>query len=177
MFKQHLGERSDGKNRGPAPVPADDLAASLAPFGQSRMLPRAAYVDPEVFEWEQANIFSGWMCVGRATDIAEPGDQKAVATGQGGVLVVRDESGEVHAFANVCRHRGHELLPCGAGAVNKKAMFTRSILTRLALVTVVALGCAFFVRPDGYGVFGGLAFFQMLMLGGASVPVYRQLHS
>jgi hypothetical protein len=64
-----------------------------------------------------------------------------------------------------------------SGAVNKKAMFTRSILTRLALVTVVALGCAFFVRPDGYGVFGGLAFFQMLMLGGASVPVYRQLHS
>ena len=43
MFKQH----------GPAPVPADDLAAALAPFGQSRMLPRAAYVDPAVFEWEQ----------------------------------------------------------------------------------------------------------------------------
>jgi hypothetical protein len=62
-------------------------------------------------------------------------------------------------------------------APNKKAMFTRSILVRLSLVTVVALGCAYFVRPDGFGVFGGLAFFQMLMLGGASVPVYRQLHS
>jgi hypothetical protein len=62
-------------------------------------------------------------------------------------------------------------------AVNKKAMFTRSILVRLGIVTVVALGCAYFIRPDGFGVFGGLAFFQMLMLGGASVPVYRQLHS
>ena len=42
----------------PAPVPAGDLAASLAPFGQSRMLPREAYVDAEVFEWEKRNIFS-----------------------------------------------------------------------------------------------------------------------
>jgi peptidoglycan biosynthesis protein MviN/MurJ (putative lipid II flippase) len=62
-------------------------------------------------------------------------------------------------------------------ATNKKAMFTRSILARLGLATVVAIGCAYFFRPDGFGVFVGLAFFQMLMLGGASVPVYRQLHS
>jgi hypothetical protein len=62
-------------------------------------------------------------------------------------------------------------------AINKKAMFTRSILARLGLVTIVAIGCAYFIRPDGYGVFAGLAFFQMLMLGGATVPVYRQLHS
>jgi glycine betaine catabolism A len=46
------------KQVGPAPVPADALAAALAPFGQSRMLPREAYVDPAVFEWEQHNIFS-----------------------------------------------------------------------------------------------------------------------
>jgi Rieske 2Fe-2S family protein len=106
----------------PAPIDPAELSLSLQEFGTARMLPRAAYVDPAVLAWEQANIFSGWMCVGRATDIADPGDQKAVATGQGGVLVVRDESGEVQAFANVCRHRGHELLPCGAGAVNKKAI-------------------------------------------------------
>jgi peptidoglycan biosynthesis protein MviN/MurJ (putative lipid II flippase) len=62
-------------------------------------------------------------------------------------------------------------------ATNKKAMFTRSILARLGLVTLVALACAYFIHPDGFGVFAGLAFFQMLMLGGASVPVYRQLHS
>ena len=62
-------------------------------------------------------------------------------------------------------------------ATNKKALFTRSILARLGVVTLIALGCAYFVRPDGFGVFAGLAFFQRLMLGGASVPVYRQLHS
>jgi ATP synthase I chain len=60
-------------------------------------------------------------------------------------------------------------------AHNKKARFTRSVLGRLALITLLALGCAFLVRPDGAGVFAGLAFFQLLMLGGSSVTVYKQL--
>ena len=29
------------------------------------------------------------------------------------MLLTRDEDGAVHAFANSCRHRGHELLQCG----------------------------------------------------------------
>jgi len=99
-----------------APVPAADLAAALAPFGRSRMLPREAYVDPEVFDWEQRNIFSGWICVGHASDIAPVGAQRAVGSGANGVLLVRSETGEARAFANVCRHRGHELLACGATA-------------------------------------------------------------
>ena len=97
-----------------APVPADDLAAALAPFGTSRMLPRKAYVDPKVFEWEQRNIFSGWHCVGHAADLDGVGAQRAVGSGANGILLVRDDNGTVRAFANVCRHRGHELLACGA---------------------------------------------------------------
>jgi hypothetical protein len=60
-------------------------------------------------------------------------------------------------------------------APNKRARFTRSVLGRLALITVLALGIGILVRPDGLGVFAGLAFFQMMMLGGATVGVYRQL--
>jgi Rieske 2Fe-2S family protein len=101
------------KQFGPAPVPADDLAAALAPFGQSRMLPRAAYVDPAVFEWEQRNIFSGWICVGHAADLDGVGTQRAVGTGANGVLLVNGDDGAIRAFANTCRHRGHELLACG----------------------------------------------------------------
>jgi nitrite reductase/ring-hydroxylating ferredoxin subunit len=80
------------------------------------MLPRAAYVDPAMFEWEQRNFFGGgWMCVARSEQLPQPGDQRAEATGTGGVLLVRAEDGALHAFANTCRHRGHELLPCGEG--------------------------------------------------------------
>ena len=35
------------------------------------------------------------------------------------MLLVRGEDGEVRAFANSCRHRGHELLPCGQSARDK----------------------------------------------------------
>ncbi len=98
-----------------APLPADGLAAALAPFGRSRMLPREAYVDPAVFEWEHRNIFSGWTCVGHASDLGTVGAQKAVGTGANGVLLVRAED-SIRAFANTCRHRGHELLACGATA-------------------------------------------------------------
>jgi Rieske 2Fe-2S family protein len=84
------------------------------------MLPRAAYVDPAVFEWEQRHFFGGgWMCVGRSDQVAEPGDQRAEAVSEGGILLVRDEHGVLRAFANTCRHRGHELLPCGAAAQQK----------------------------------------------------------
>jgi Rieske 2Fe-2S family protein len=106
---------------GRAPVPAEGLAAALAPFGRSRMLPREAYVDPRVFEWEQRNIFSGWTCVGHAADLAGPGTQRAVGCGPHGILLVRGEDGAVRAFANTCRHRGHELLDCGA-TVNHRAI-------------------------------------------------------
>jgi len=103
-------------NQDVAPVPADELAATLAPFGRSRMLPRAAYVDPAVYAWEQRHIFSSWMCVGYSADLPEPGSQRAVSAGNGGVLLTRGEDGRIHAFANTCRHRGHELLGCGESA-------------------------------------------------------------
>jgi hypothetical protein len=60
-------------------------------------------------------------------------------------------------------------------APNKKARFARSVIGRLALITVLAVGAALLVRPDGVGVFAGLAFFQLIMIGGSSVNVYKQL--
>src|ERR1700726_2350371 len=108
-----LSQDSDYR-RAPAPLDRAGLAEALRPFGESRMLPRAAYVDPAVFEWERRNFFGGgWMCVARSEQLPQPGDQRAEATGTGGVLLVRGEDGALHAFANTCRHRGHELLPCG----------------------------------------------------------------
>ena len=85
------------------------------------MLPRAAYVDPAVFGWEQRHFFGGgWLCVARSEQLPQPGDQRAEPTGEGSVLLVRGEDGELRAFANSCRHRGHELLPCGQGARDKR---------------------------------------------------------
>jgi Rieske 2Fe-2S family protein len=102
----------------PAPLDASELALALAPFGSSRMLPRAAYLETAVLEWERSNLFGRWVCLGRANDLM-PLDRaglRAVSLGQSGVLLSRDGDGALRAFENACRHRGHELLPCGASA-------------------------------------------------------------
>jgi glycine betaine catabolism A len=100
-----------------APLSAAAVADAVRPFGESRMLPRAAYVDPAVFAWEQRHFFGGgWLCVGRSDQLPRPGDQRAEDAGAGSVLLVRGDDGALRAFANTCRHRGHELLPCGQTA-------------------------------------------------------------
>jgi glycine betaine catabolism A len=91
-----------------------DLEPALRPFGQSRMLPRDAYTSPRVFAFEQERFFAGsWTCVGREGDLEGTGAQRAVRVGGAGVLLVRGTDGRVRAFANTCRHRGHELLGVG----------------------------------------------------------------
>lgn len=101
----------------PAPLEREALVECLARFGESRMLPRAAYVDQAVFDWESDHFFAGgWMCLARSEDLGLPGDQRAVHAGTSGVLLIRGHDGLVRAFANTCRHRGHELLACGASA-------------------------------------------------------------
>ena len=59
----------------------------------------------------------------------------------------------------------------------KKAAFSRRVLVRLGFITALAIGIGLLVRPDGLGVFAGLAVFQLVMLGGASIPVFRSLRS
>jgi Rieske 2Fe-2S family protein len=106
----------------PAPLSAAALGDSLKPFGESRMLPRAAYVDAAVFDWEQRHFFGGgWMCIGRSEDIAAAGDQRAESVGNAGVLLVRGDDGVLRGFANTCRHRGHELLGCGT-SINRRVV-------------------------------------------------------
>jgi len=98
----------------------------------------------------------------------------------------------------VCAVEGHALmgvfgfLGLGLGAYNNKLLqksvlryaanetvgkkqFRRGVMARLGFITLLAIGLGFFVRPDGLGVFVGLAVFQIIMLIGAAVPVFRSL--
>jgi len=102
------------------PIARELLAPSLDPFGSSITLPAGAYTDWSVFRWEQENFFHGsWVCIGRADGLENAGDQRAVSLGLESVLLVRGEDGALRAFYNVCRHRGHELLPVGGEACGK----------------------------------------------------------
>ena len=61
-----------------------------------------------------------------------------------------------------------------AQAIDKK-QFSRGVVARLAGITLLAIAFALLVRPDGLAVFAGLAVFQIIMLVGAAVPVFRSL--
>ncbi len=100
---------------GAAPIDASKLQSVLAPtLGASRTLPAEAYLSQAMFDWEQERFFEGsWVCVGRAEDLGEPGDQEAIRIGREGILLLRDRDARLRAFYNVCRHRGHELLEPG----------------------------------------------------------------
>ncbi len=122
MVSQDWAQSGSVRDFPPAPLETGDIAAALRPFGESRMLPPAAYTSAEVFGWEQRHFFGGgWVCAGHGSRLPKAGDQLAVSTGAGGALLVRGPDGSIRAFANFCRHRGHELLPCGA-AGNGKAI-------------------------------------------------------
>jgi Rieske 2Fe-2S family protein len=102
------------------PVARESLALALAPFGRSSTLPSEAYTSESVFRWELDHFFDRtWVCIGRAEDLQSPGDQRAVTLGLESALLTRDEEGGLHAFYNVCRHRGHELLEAGGGTNQK----------------------------------------------------------
>ena len=104
----------------PAPISPTALAKVLLPFGESRLLPREAYTEQAVFDWEQEHFLRRrWVCVGRSEDLPASGDQRAVSVGKDSVLLVRGDDGTLRAFANACRHRGHELLPCDGAAKSR----------------------------------------------------------
>lgn len=56
-----------------------------------------------------------------------------------------------------------------------KKRFRGGVFARLGGITILALALALLVQPDGLAIFVGLAVFQVLMLVGAAVPVFRSL--
>ncbi len=79
-------------------------------------LPAEWYTNPEFFDLELQRIFRGtWQYAGLTERLAKPGDFFTYHAGRVPILVLRDRSGEMRAFINVCRHRGSELVlePCG----------------------------------------------------------------
>ena len=105
------------------PIAPALLRPVLAPdAGPARTLPAEAYTSQAVFDWEAEHFFeAGWVCVGRADELAEPGDQRAFRIGSEGILVVRDQDGELRGFYNTCRHRGHELLEPGTSRTSARS--------------------------------------------------------
>ncbi len=74
---------------------------------QSKTLPGRYYTDPEIFQQEMETFFCGmWFSALRSEQIPNPGDYLLCDAAGESIIVTRENSGEVRAFFNVCRHRG-----------------------------------------------------------------------
>ncbi len=56
-----------------------------------------------------------------------------------------------------------------------KARFSGSVLIRLAAITVLAFGLVLLFRPEGVGVFGGLAVFQLIAIASSMLPLIKEI--
>ncbi len=97
-----------------APIDQAAIADVLAPFGESRTLPAAAYQSQDLFDWEREHIFNQqWVCLGRKDDLLDKMQVRSLDHGGETILLARDDLGIVRGFSNVCRHRGHPLVEVG----------------------------------------------------------------
>jgi Rieske 2Fe-2S family protein len=76
----------------------------------AQTMPGEYYTSPEIFAEELERIFArSWICVGRTSRLAQPGDFFVKVVAGESLIFLRDRSGGLRAFFNVCRHRGTRL--------------------------------------------------------------------
>jgi len=74
------------------------------------------YTDPHIYALERQHIFdASWQPVAPVSFFNEKGDYLALDIAGTKIFVIRDDSGELRAFRNLCRHRGAVLLSEGQG--------------------------------------------------------------
>lgn len=115
MILSPRGERSEGTMSG--------IQQRLA-TGKGKFTPRypelgtdpVTYDDctsPEFFGWERKAVFErSWLCVGRVESLPRPGSYftREIPGRLASIVVTRDLDGGIHAFHNVCAHRGNKVV-------------------------------------------------------------------
>ena len=94
------------------------LEETLKPLERASMLPPRSFTASSVLGWELEHLFrGGWICVGHASALAEPGAYLMRVIGDESVFVIAGKDGEARGFFNVCRHRGARIFEEPEGKV------------------------------------------------------------
>ncbi|WP_170458776.1 aromatic ring-hydroxylating oxygenase subunit alpha [Ruegeria arenilitoris] len=84
-----------------------DLSAVRQSIETALGLPNAHYTDPALHAEEtRALLLDGWAGLAVTADVPEPGDAVPLEFMGIPLLLLRDRSGTVRVFQNICRHRG-----------------------------------------------------------------------
>jgi Rieske 2Fe-2S family protein len=94
-----------------SPMSSSGAAGGSAPAPSGIALEPRYYTDPSLQGAEQERIFERtWQLAGHVSQLPHAGSYITAAAGSQPVLVVRDDTGGLRAYLNVCRHRGSRLL-------------------------------------------------------------------
>ncbi len=78
---------------------------------RSHSIDTRCYLDPRFLQIEREQIFHrSWQFVCHEEKLREPGSYVALSVEGQSVVAVRNRDGQLRAYYNVCKHRGHELL-------------------------------------------------------------------
>jgi choline monooxygenase len=81
-------------------------------------MPAPFFHDPQVFAAERERIFLRcWHLVGHVNEFREPGSYVVQDIFEQSVVVTAGHDGQIHAWHNVCRHRGNRLMTGRRGKV------------------------------------------------------------
>lgn len=93
----------------------DALGTSALRVEQADTLPPLCYTDAAFYEFEKEAVFNHeWLCVGRVSWVAKPGDFFSTEIIGEPLLIARNAKGEIKAMSAVCQHRAM-LVAEGAG--------------------------------------------------------------
>ena len=157
-----------------------DLAARQTP-GFS--LDAAFYLDAEIFASERDRVFPrDWLYAGHVSQIPETGDYLTYTLADESVIVVRTESGEIRALANVCRHRGSRVCDAASGNVKQFVCPYHGWVYRLdgtlrsaRLFPATFDTSEFGLHPISLRVFHGLIFISFLSKPESFAPAERAM--
>jgi choline monooxygenase len=89
-------------------------------LSEASTIPGPWYVDERMAELERQTVFSKtWQVLGRAEQVANPGQFVTGVVAGEPIVAVRGQDGALRAFYNVCRHHAAKVVtePCGSASL------------------------------------------------------------
>ncbi|WP_447530350.1 aromatic ring-hydroxylating oxygenase subunit alpha [Vreelandella sp. TE19] len=115
-----MNNTTDYTQNDPLAAMREETIEMLTSRARTYSLPQPFYNDARLFALDMQEIFEKeWLFAGMSCEIPAKGNFMTLNVGDNPIVIVRGGEGEIHAFHNVCRHRGSRLCTTDKGKVAK----------------------------------------------------------